>query len=125
MGTSPKRNRVFPLKSRTPHEILQERLKTLPGAKAGKMFGHPAFYVNGRLFACLFGDALGLKIPEALASELTRRGKAQPFRPYGKSKMREWIELPVQRAVTDPQGLILAALAFVRTSAHPRGVNRH
>ena len=36
----------------------------LPGAKAGKMFGYEAYYVFGKMFACIYGDGVGIKVPE-------------------------------------------------------------
>jgi hypothetical protein len=32
--------------------------------KAGKMFGHPAYYVGGKFFAALFINGVCVKIPK-------------------------------------------------------------
>jgi hypothetical protein len=45
--------------------VLDEMLLNLPGAKAGKMFGLPGYWTGGKLFACLFGPGVGLKLPPA------------------------------------------------------------
>lgn len=79
-------------------QALIERLDALllraPGVRRGRMFGHPAYYVKGRMFACVYGDVVGLKLPEQAAAALVARGDAQPFQPHGKRRMREWIQLP-------------------------------
>jgi TfoX/Sxy family transcriptional regulator of competence genes len=54
------------------------------------MFGHPAFTVGGKMFACLYADGLALKLPEALAQTVLERPGASPFQPYGKT-MRTWV----------------------------------
>lgn len=36
----------------------------LPDVREGKMYGVPAFFVGSKLFACLYGDVVGLKVPE-------------------------------------------------------------
>ena len=75
-------------------ERLDAQLLRAPDVHCGKMFGHPAYYVKGRLFACVYGDIVGLKLPEQMAADLVSRGEADPFQPYGKRRMREWIQLP-------------------------------
>jgi TfoX/Sxy family transcriptional regulator of competence genes len=34
------------------------------------MFGYPSYYVGGKLFACIYENGLGLKVPESMAEEL-------------------------------------------------------
>ena len=79
------------------------------------MFGLPAFYVAGKLFACVYGDGVGLKLPaERVAALLDRPGVA-PFRPYGKPAMRQWIQL-TRSSADDYAGdleLLLESARFV------------
>src|SRR3990170_2391798 len=72
---------------------LDSLLLTLRGVKAGKMFGYPAYYVNKKLFACVCGEGVGVKVPETLANELLSKRHINPFQPLGKPKMREWIQI--------------------------------
>lgn len=98
-----------------PTDGLDEQLLRNPKVRRGKMFGHPAYYVNGRLFACVYGKVLGLKLPEGLVSDLIAHGRAEPFQPYGKRKMREWIQLPLDQALSHDHGnTIQASLSFVK-----------
>lgn len=62
----------------------------LPGVRQGKMYGCPAFYAGKKLFACVYGDGLAVKVPaEQVESLLGAEGYAR-FEPMGR-KMREWV----------------------------------
>lgn len=87
------------------------------------MFGHPAYYVGGRLFACIMGDGVGIKVPAALAAQLVAGGTAIPFQPYGKPPMREWIFLR-HRAVEEyrsDETILRQSAAFVYDLAFIEG----
>jgi hypothetical protein len=73
--------------------ILDSVLLDMPSVVEGKMFGYAAYYVNGKLFACIYGKGVGLKLPEAVASKLLSEKHIVPFQPLGKPKMREWIQI--------------------------------
>jgi len=72
---------------------LDGLLLGLPMVKAGKMFGYPAYYVKGKLFACVYGDGVGLKVPEQVANALLEKEAIIPFQPMGRNRMREWIQI--------------------------------
>ena len=72
---------------------LDSLLLKLPSVVEGKMFGYPAYYVNGKLFACIHGEGVGLKVPEDFANQLLAEKHIVPFQPLGKPKMREWIQI--------------------------------
>ena len=57
------------------------------------MFGYAAYFVNGKLFACIYGNGVGVKVPEDVAKKLLSGKHAVTFRPLGKPKMREWIQI--------------------------------
>jgi hypothetical protein len=71
-------------------EVLDTFLLNTPMVKPGKMYGHPAYYVGGKLFASLFMKGVCVKIPVELKNELLDREGIEPFEPMGR-KMREWI----------------------------------
>jgi hypothetical protein len=71
-------------------EILDSFLLDIPIVNPGKMYGHPAYYVGGKLFASLYMDGVCVKIPEARVKELLKKKGFFPFEPMGR-KMREWI----------------------------------
>lgn len=71
--------------------VLDSMLLSHPMVTAGKMFGYPAYYTNKKMFACVYGDGVGIKVSEALANELIGRDGIIPFEPMGRSKMKGWI----------------------------------
>jgi hypothetical protein len=97
---------------------LDEMLGELPEVRIGKMFGVPAYYVGKRLFACVFGDAVGIKVPEPLAQELLADPRFSPFQPYGKAKMREWVQFACAPAdeLEQYRDVLMRSYEFVRES---------
>ena len=71
-------------------EVLDTILLDMPFVKPGKMYGHPAYYVGGKLFASLFMEGVCIKVPEKLKNELIDGKEILQFEPMGR-KMREWI----------------------------------
>ena len=71
-------------------KVLDSFLLEIPMVKPGKMYGHPAYYIGGKLFASLFMEGVCVKVPESLVRELLKRECIVPFTPMGR-KMREWI----------------------------------
>ena len=79
--------------------VLDDMLLVHPNIRSGKMFGLPAYYVGKKLCICLYEEGVGVKIPEASAKKLLETDpNVVPFVPYGKSKMREWIQINLSRS---------------------------
>lgn len=100
------------------HEaVLDSLLLSLPGVVAGKMFGYPAYYVNRKLFACVYGDAVGVKVREELAKILLLEDHVVPFQPIGKVRMREWVQINRSRSADYnlDMEIFLASLDYVRS----------
>lgn len=94
-------------------------LLKLPGVSARKINGLDAYFVSDKMFACISGNGIGLRLPAAVATELHfSRDNVVPFQPGGIAATREWIQ--IERA--DPADyakdleLFQAALDFVKTS---------
>ena len=88
-----------------------------PAIRGGSMFGCPAAYYGRRLAACVYGSKIGLKVPEALAQAALASGRAVPFTPYGRRRMREWIELAASQDELDRIGdLLAAAVAYAKAN---------
>ncbi len=111
-------------------EALVRLFVDRPEVTRGKMFGFPAFYTAGKLFACMYGEGVGLKLPEDMVRQLEGKPGITPFRPYGKPKMREWIHIRRDRVSghTKHAGLFEESIAFVRKAEAdgrgPRGAKR-
>ncbi len=90
-----------------------------PSIRAGHMFGYPAYYIGRAMFACLFDGHLGLKAPEAVANQARDLEEISDFRPYGKPKMREWIQFPVasQADLDNHAELINRAVEYAHLNA--------
>ncbi len=69
-------------------------LLKLPGASARKIGGLDAYFVSDKMFACISGDGIGLRLPVATATELQfSRDNVVPFQPGGTASTREWIQI--------------------------------
>jgi TfoX/Sxy family transcriptional regulator of competence genes len=74
-------------------QALDALLLGWPDVTAGKMFGYPAYFVNGKMFACVYGEGVGVKVSEELANTLLKNDNVVPFQPMGKPRMREWVQI--------------------------------
>jgi hypothetical protein len=79
-------------------EVLDSILPQLPGVVAGTMFGYPAYYVNKKLFACLFDEGVGIKVPAKVAESLVGKKGIIRFQPKGRRPMKEWIQINHERS---------------------------
>ena len=69
-------------------------LLNLPGVTARKINGLDAYFVSDKMFACISGDGIGLRLPVATATELQfSRDNVVPFQPGGVASTREWIQI--------------------------------
>jgi hypothetical protein len=86
-----------------------------PGVREGRMFGYPAFFVGKRMFACAYGQGVGVKLPADRVCELLKRADILPFRPHGKATMHEWVQINHTRSedYAADRTLVLDAMHFV------------
>ena len=92
-------------------------LLKLPGVSARKINGLDAYFVSDRMFACISGGGVGLRLPAAEARELQfGRADIGPFQPTGLPTSKEWVQInradPAQYSADLP--LFQAALEFVK-----------
>ena len=80
------------MKNEPKKPILGDFLSQYEDVSIGQMFGYHAYYVSKSMFACLYEGKVGLKVPEETANEARTREGISDFQPYGKPKMREWIQ---------------------------------
>lgn len=100
-------------------EVLSRMFKGWPGVTKGRMFGFPAYYVAGKLFACVYENGVGLKLPEEVVHNLEGKRHIAPFRPNGKPRMRQWIHVRRGRAegYLRDEDLFRASVRFVGGAA--------
>jgi len=110
-----------PTKSSRKAQIDSSLLK-LPGASSRKINGLDAYFVSDKMFACISGDGIGLRLPAARATELQfSRNDVVPFSPGGVASTREWIQINCADAAGYEKDLPLfqASLEFVKSGRAP------
>ncbi len=92
-------------------------LMKLPGVVSKKIGGLDGYFVNDRMFACISGNGVGLRLPVAMARELQfSRENVTSFQPGGMASTKEWIQIDRADATEYEKDLELfqAALDFVK-----------
>ena len=92
-------------------------LLKLPGVSTRKIKGLHAYFVSDRMFACISGAGVGLRLPAAAARELQfSRENVSPFQPAGLPATREWVQIDRPDAADYEKDIELfrAALDFVK-----------
>jgi hypothetical protein len=92
-------------------------LLKLPGVVSKKISGLDGYFVNDRMFACISGNGVGLRLPVAMARELQfSRENVTSFQPGGVASTKEWIQIDRADAAEYEKDLELfqAALDFVK-----------
>ena len=107
----------------TPESIRKSQIDAvllkLPGVIAKKINSLDAYFVNDRMFACISGKGIGLRLPAATATELQfSRDNVVPFQPSGMPSSREWIQIDRADAAEYAKDLELfqASLDYVKAS---------
>ena len=95
-------------------------LLKLPGVTTRKIGGLDAYLVNDRMFACISGNGVGLRLPAATARELQfSRENVTSFQPGGMTSTKEWIQVDREDASEYEKDLELfqASIDFVKASS--------
>ena len=98
---------------------LDALLLKLPGVSARKINQLDAYFVSDRMFACISGSGVGLRLPVAPATELQfSRDNVAPFAPGGQASTREWIQIDRADAADYAKDLPLfqASIEFVKNA---------
>jgi hypothetical protein len=92
-------------------------LLKLPGVSARKINGLDAYFVSDKMFACISGDGIGLRLSAAAATELQfSRDNIAPFQPGGITSTREWVQINRANAADYEKDMELfqASIDFVK-----------
>ena len=109
--------------STSPKPQLDILLLQLHGVSARKINGLDAYFVSDRMFACINGTAIGLRLPATVATELHfSRDNVSPFQPGGIAASREWIQIERASAADYAKDLELfqASIDFVKSGGRAR-----
>ena len=86
------------MNTRTPKTSRKAQIDAVllkfPGVSARKISDLDAYFVNDKMFACISGNGVGLRVPASSATELQfSRSNVVPFQPRGMASSREWIQI--------------------------------
>ena len=101
----------------TPKAVLDVLLLPIRGVEGGEMAGLTAYFVSKRMFACIHGGAVGIRLPAATARELQfSRNDVSSFQPKGMPVTREWVQLDREDPadLRKDEALFLASIEFVK-----------
>ncbi len=94
-------------------------LLKFPGVSARKISDLDAYFVDDKMFACISGNGVGLRVSASSATELQfSRSNVVPFKPGGMASSREWIQIDRADAADYEHDLELfrASLEFVKSA---------
>ena len=83
------------------------------------MSGLPAYFVNKKMFACIHGGGIAIRLPISTATELQfSRGDVGPFQPNGRPSSREWIQINHEDSAeySKDLGLFQSSVEFVKAA---------
>ena len=105
------------MKNEPKKTILDNFFSKSENVRPGQMFGYPSYYVGRSMFACLYEGKVGLKLLEEMANEARARKEITDFQPYGKPKMREWIQFDIdsEEELCRYKNLIDTAIQYAKT----------
>jgi hypothetical protein len=110
------------LKTPAPDPALKSFLNSLllkiQGVEAGDMSGLPAYFVKGKMFACIHGNAVAIRLPASAATELQfSSANVVPFQPNNRPSTREWIQINRDDVADYEKDLELfkSSIEFVKT----------
>ena len=106
----------------TPKALRKQQIDAvllpLPGVSARVINGLDAYFVSDKMFACISGEGVGVRVKVATATELQfSRDNVVPFQPGGVASTREWIQINRADAADYVKDMPLfeASVAFVRS----------
>ena len=116
----PSTARIVPIVPKTPTRKthIDTVLLALPGVTGRKINGLDAYFVSDKMFACISGAGVGVRLPSAVATELQfSRDNVSSFSPAGIASTREWIQIDRADAAEYAKDLQLFrdSIDFVKT----------
>lgn len=80
-------------------EAIETRLMSEhPEVAKGKIFGHPGFMVNRRVFCFVYEDGLCMKLSKSDYEDILKLDNTEKFAPMGERPMGTWVVLTYPEA---------------------------
>jgi TfoX/Sxy family transcriptional regulator of competence genes len=95
-------------------QLLDRVLPEGPNIERRKMFGYPCAFVNGNMFAGLFGARMFVRLSAEDRRSMTADHNARPLEPMPGRPMKDYIVVPpaFMERETDLTALVAQALTF-------------
>lgn len=118
--TTAKKSKAMPKWQVAPVELIQvfeKALKSVPEAQTRKVFGYPAAFMNGQMFAGLHQDNMILRLSDNDRRGLIGQKGAKIFEPMPGRPMREYVVVPVSilKSTKQLDGWLGKALAYAQS----------
>lgn len=81
----------------SPGELVNafdKTIESIPGAEKRKMFGYPASFVNGHMFAGLYRDSYVLRLSPTDCAAFLKLEGSKPFEPMPGHTMASYVVVP-------------------------------
>lgn len=83
------------------------------------MFGYPALFVSGNMFAGTFEEKVVARLPEAERERLLKAKRAAPFEPMPGRPMKEYVVVPASIVAKPKELAAWLERAFANAAALP------
>jgi TfoX/Sxy family transcriptional regulator of competence genes len=113
----------MPKASEQDKQFFQSVVPDRPGVEIKPMFGNFGAFVNGNIFAALFGSSVGVKLDDASRAELATIDGTGPFGPAGQP-MGGYTSLPGDWRSTPERAADWVERACAQTSLLPPKAKR-
>ena len=83
------------------------------------MSGLPAYFINKKMFACIHGGGVAIRLPVTAATELQFSNRnVVAFQPNGRPSSREWIQINHEDSAeySKDLGLFQSSVEFVKAA---------
>jgi TfoX/Sxy family transcriptional regulator of competence genes len=112
--------RAMPKFTPAPPELValfQDAIRPLPEVEPKTMFGYPAAFVAGQMFACIFGDGVMLRLSGPDRAAMGEMHGAGLFEPVPGRPMKEYVRIPpsVLNDESALDGWLRKSMAYARS----------
>lgn len=101
--------------------VIDSFLLGLPGVSEGKVFGLQCYNIDNTVFATFCDGGIGIKLPEHRVQELLTKPDFGPFRPFGRDRGPQFVQISHQdsQAYLKDKDLFQESMDYVSSSGKP------
>ena len=96
--------------------LFNHLLKKVPEAQMRNMFGYPAAFIHGNMFAGLFQDSVIFRLSDRDRANFLKQKETKQFEPMAGRPMREYVALShaILASVKELEGWMTRAADFAK-----------